>query len=64
MESKFNKIAARGAENYRQQIAANNKTGVEGGYRRARKHKYLYYLMLWELVFTYPCALEFIITSS
>ena len=49
MELKFNKNAARGAENYRQQIAANNKrqkNGVEGGYKRARKHKYLYDLML------------------
>ena len=49
MELKFNENAARGAENYRQQIAANNKrqkNGVEGGYKRARKHKYLYDLML------------------
>ena len=40
MVLKFNKIAARGAENYRQQIAGNNKT-EKGGYRRARKHKYI-----------------------
>ena len=30
MVLKFNKIAARGAENYRQQIAGNNKTEKGG----------------------------------